>query len=273
MVLAATLAGCAGGPVAKGPVRVLYAASLTQLFERQIGPAFTRHSGYSYQGYAGGSEALAAEVRGRVLPGDVFVSASPAVNDSLMPRWVSFYVQFARVSLVVAYNPKSRFVADFAHLPWYRVLAMPGIRVGRTDPRLDPKGALTLTALRRAAVAYHDPQLPTRVLARSEVFPEEELLGRLDAGQLDAGFFYTDEAVAQHLPTVGLGLGMVSATFTVTVLRGAPDPAGAAAFVNYLLGPLGRAALRSAGFSVLPVTVFGTRSAVPAALRERLGLG
>ena len=42
--------------------------------------------------------------------------------------------------------PASRFAADLKTKPWYEVLREPGIRIGRTDAKLDPKGALTLQA-------------------------------------------------------------------------------------------------------------------------------
>lgn len=272
VLLAACSSGSAGPAAesrARGVVRVLYAGSLTNLMEQVIGPGFTRRTGYGYQGFAAGSKELASEIRSRVRTGDVFISASAGVDRSLEgPRgWVSWYATFASVPLVIGYNPASRFAQALRRRPWYQVLAEPGIRVGRTDPALDPKGVLTVQALDAAAAAYHWPGLVRAVLANSQVFPEEELLGRLEAGQLDAGFFYRDEALAQRLPMLSLGRVHETAPFTVTVLAHAPNPRGADAFVAYLLGPAGTAALRAAGFDVSHPSLAGRPSSVPVALR------
>src|SRR5205807_2904697 len=125
-----------------------------------------------------------------------------------------------------------------------------GIRIGVTDPKLDPKGKLTVEAMNAAAAALHKPSLGS-LLSKFSVFPEESLVGRLEAGQLDAGFFYANEAKEQHIPSVTLAPMSESVTYTVAILRGAADPAAATAFVAFLLGPSGRATLAHHGLTVL----------------------
>jgi len=128
---------------AAGKVSVLYAGSLVNLMEHGIGPAFEKASGDSFQGYAAGSTGLANQIKGKLRQGDVFISANPKVNDSLMGSangdWVSWYITFAQSPLVIGYNPSSKFAADLKSKPWYQVLQEPGIRIGRTDAKLDPK--------------------------------------------------------------------------------------------------------------------------------------
>ena len=51
--------------------------------------------------------------------------------------------------MVIGYNPTSKFATDLqaasnGSKPWYQVLEEPGLRLGRTDPALDPKGVRTL---------------------------------------------------------------------------------------------------------------------------------
>lgn len=279
---AATAPAPAVAAPAGGKVAVLYAGSLVNLMEHQIGPAFDRASGDHFQGYAGGSVALAHQIRGHLIRADVFISAVPSVNASLMGTahgdWVRWYASFAAAPLVIGYNPKSRFAAALKTQPWYRVLGEPGFRLGRTDPKLDPKGALTIQLVQRAAALYHRPQLVRQLLGAAEnpaqVFPEQNLVGRLQAGQLDAGFFYANEAVQAHIPFVSLPPALrLSALYTLTVVRGAPDPAGAAAFARYLLGPAARAFFRQDGLQVVPPKVVGQAAAVPAGLRPLLGAG
>ncbi len=79
---------------AAGPVDVLYAGSLVKLMEQDVGPAFDRASGDTFQGFAGGSKGLANQISGKLRRGDVFISANPRVNDALMGTahgdWVSW---------------------------------------------------------------------------------------------------------------------------------------------------------------------------------------
>jgi molybdate/tungstate transport system substrate-binding protein len=248
-------------PRGSGPVNVLYAGSLVNLLEKQVAPRFHKATGYTFQGFAGGSKALAAQIKGATRRGDVFISASPAVNRSLQGAtgggWVSWYATFATSPLVLGYNPDSAFAADLATKPWYEVVTEPGFHLGSTDPVTDPKGALALKALAGAAAAHDDPALTRPATTDANVMPEESLVGRLQAGQLDAGFFYAGEAKAAGLPTVPLTGQNLNATYTITELKNAPDPAGAAAFIRYLLGPDGRKVMQEGGYSLVrpPVVV------------------
>ncbi len=82
-----------------GPVDVLSAGSLQDLMQDQVGPAFQKATGYTLDNISMGSTALASSIAGGTLQGDVFISASPAVNASLEGsnngNWVSWYDQFA----------------------------------------------------------------------------------------------------------------------------------------------------------------------------------
>ncbi len=261
IALAAVLAfqALAAGPAAKaasghGTVNVLFAGSLEAVMNARIGPAFDRATGYTFAGYPAGSTDLANEIKGHVRQGDVFLSAAAKVNASLEGArngsWVSWYAPFATTSLVLGYNKRSSFAAQLKTKPWYQVITEPDFYLGFTDPRLDPKGVLTVAALDAAAQRYHDPKLKAIASDQSDLFPEQDLVGRLEAGQLDAGFFYTVEATAAKLPTVTLAPLDEQATYTITVLNRAPDEPGAIAFVKFLLGTRGRALLHAAGLSV-----------------------
>lgn len=277
--LAALLLSCPPAAVAGGKVEVLYAGSLVNLMERDIGPAFDRRTGDRFQGFAGGSQLLAREITGELRQADVFVSASPKVNRLLMGpahgNRVGWYLAFAQSPLVIGFDPASRFAAAFRTQPWYRVLQAPGIRLGRTDPKLDPKGALTMQLLQRAEAYYHLPGLTSRVLGGPEnpaqVLPEEALVGRLQSGQLDAGFFYSTETSDAGIPAVGLPPAIdPMATYTVTILNHAPHRRAAVAFVRFLLGPQGRQLLQAHGLTLRPPQVTGKARALPAAIQRLL---
>ena len=257
-----------------GPVDVLYAGSLVGLMEREVGPAFSKATGISFSGFGAGSSQLANEIKGRVRTGDVFISASPQVDASLEGpangAWLTWVAAFATAPLVLGFEPHSRFAAALETAPWERVATRSGFLVGRTDPELDPKGKLTVDAVRLAAQKDHAPALLVLAQRNDTVFPEETLLGRLEAGQLDAGFFYANEAREAGLATTGLTPVALAATYTVTVLERAPHRAAAVAFVSYLLGRSDRRILAADGLRVpTPLTVTGRD--VPSSLHSVLG--
>jgi len=300
--LAILLAGCGGS---SGSMTVLYAGSLSNLMEQGLGPAFQKSSGIAYQGQAAGSVALANAIKDRTKSGDVFISADPEVNRALMPDWLSWYVTFARTSLVVGYSPRGRFASDFEEAKnggrqWYEVLQQPGLRLGRTDPNLDPKGYRTLFLLQLAEDYYHLPGLAQRILgvdvSSAQIFPEETLETRLESGALDAGFFYLNEAVEKRLPHLALpdeinlsspdqAQRYAAATYTnsrgqtfkgapilytAAVLNHAPNPGGALAFVEFELSPGARDVMAQHGLLAAPVLYGGDRAALPASLQSKV---
>jgi molybdate/tungstate transport system substrate-binding protein len=264
-----------GRSASKGAVSVLFAGSLVKYMEQGFGPAFERADGYSFRGFGGGSTELASEIKARVRTGDVFISAAAAADRSLEGAanggWVSWYSTFMASPLELAYNPSSRVGKELRRgVPWWKVLTQSGIRVGRTDPRLDPKGVLTTEAVDTAAHKLHDPAL-AKALGSFEVFPETSLVGRMQSGQLDAGFFYAVEAKNAKLSTVALTPVYKYAAYTVTILSRAPNPTGAAALVRYLLSSARSYSLRRNGLNPMTPQFSGRRSSVPAALRALVG--
>jgi molybdate/tungstate transport system substrate-binding protein len=258
---------------AAGTVSVLYAGSLVNLMEHGIGPAFDKATGDTFQGFAGGSNLLANQIKGKLRRGDVFISANPKVNDDLMGSqngdWVTWYISFAHSPLVIGYNPQSRFAADFKTKSWYQVLMEPGIRIGRTDPKLDPKGKLTVTLMQQAQTAYAIPDLSQKVLGApdnpAQVLPEETLVGRLQSGQLDVGFFYSTETSDAKIPAVTLPADVApKAVYTVTILRDGANPTGADRFVSFLLGSNGQNLMKEHGLAVDKAALSGNASSLPA---------
>ena len=309
LALAVTLAACGGtgSADAKGIVSVAYAGSLVNLMEHRLGPAFSQSTGYGYEGRGAGSTALANQIKSKLIAPDVFISASTAAYKPLQGAAngdiVSWHITFAGNRMVIGYSPKSPYAARLAAAasgatPWSQALAMPGLRLGRTDPKLDPKGVNTLYTLQLAETYYQQPGLKAKLLGADEnpaqIFPEEELVARLTAGQLDAGFFYLNEAKDAGIPYItlpkqvdlsdpSLAGAYAAATYTTasgTVQRGAPilfsvtipatvkNEAGAVAFVQYLLGKQGQAQLAASGFLAVPLSFTGDRAKVPAGLLQ-----
>jgi molybdate/tungstate transport system substrate-binding protein len=286
-VVAITLAvgpfatSAAGGPTPRasaaggGTVSALFAGSLVNYMEHDFGPSFAKASSYGYRGFGGGSTEVAAQIKGGVREGDVFISAAAAADNLLKGsangNWVSWYTTFADSPLMLAYDPNSSFGKQLAKgKPWYEVLSEPGILVGRTDPKLDPKGILTVEAVTNAAHKLKDPSL-LKALGGFPVYPETALVGRLQSGQLDAGFFYAVEASSAKLSTVSLAPVYKVADYTLTILNKAPNPSGAAAFIRYLLSAQRGYTLKRNGLTALKPTFSGTVASVPKSLRNIVG--
>ena len=278
ILLPALLAACLLGLVPRvaraAGVRVLYAGSLADLMENAVGPAFTRATAFPFIGTPGGSTGLAHQLAANLRPADLFISASPKADALLMPpaaHTIAWYIVFARSPLVIGYNPHSRFAARFRHLPWYVVLQSRGLRLGRTDPALDPKGKLTLVLMRHAAAFYHQPGLARAILGApdnpAQIRPEESLVGALQSGELDAGIFYATETASLHIPSIALPPALAAAaTYTAAIPNTAQNRAGAVAFLHFLFGAQGQALLRAHGLQALPPHAVGAIAQIPPAL-------
>lgn len=318
-VLAGLSAGCGGSsaqpatsPTAlaiikgSGTVSVMYAASLTSLFEKKVGPAFNTASGFTYQGEGKGSVAIANLIRDKTRTPDVFVSADPAVNTTLQGsangNYVSWWLNFARTEMVIGWSPKSKFAADFAAAKagtktWESVLESPGLKLGRTDPELDPKGYRTLFMFQLDETRTGETGEAQKILGpahnTAQIFPEEQVVARLQAGDLDAGVFYTIEAVEASLPFITLpaaiNLGDASLAsryasvsytnkagkvfaggpilYTVTVPSTFKNASGAESFVQYLLSSEGQSLLATEGLGSTPAIVGGDPGTLPDGLK------
>jgi molybdate/tungstate transport system substrate-binding protein len=284
-------------------VSVLYAGSLATVMENGLGPAFSKSTGYEFQGEAQGSLGAARMIHDRLRSPDVFISADPSVNEKVLmgsknDEFVTWFITLASSQLVLAYNPTSKFAAKFeaaaaGTVPWYEVLKTPGLRWGRGDPRTDPKGYRTLFLFELAGKHYQQPDLPALLgdpINPEQVFPEVALLARVQSGQSDAGIFYKHEVVAHKLPFVtfppeinlsdpkfsaqyaqasyttpsGEHVSGAPILFTITIPRAAAHKESAEAFVRYLLSA--NDLLKEFGFGIVDHRIGGDAAQVPAAL-------
>src|SRR4051794_38706428 len=143
--------GTSGG---SGPVNVLYAGSMVGLMKDSIGPAFQKATGRTFSGFTAGDKDVASQIKAGVHAGDIFMSASPTVNGTLIgpanDNLISWYATYATSPLVIGYKPSSKFAADLKSKPWYTVLTEPGFRIGFSDPKTDPKGEKSVQSMNDA---------------------------------------------------------------------------------------------------------------------------
>ena len=273
-------------PAADAPVlRVAYAGSMGVVMDQSLGPAFAKAHDARFEGVGQGSFALARLLAGRQMQADVFVAITPppmkVVRDAGLAERA---VPVASTRMVVIYGPKSRYAKDFeaaakGSKTWYDVLRQPGLRIGRTDPAVDPQGANALLTLQLAGTYYHQPKLLEQVAGElqnpQQIFAEPSLMSRLEAGQIDAAVGYASAAFSHHLPTIDLPdeinlaqpsmqdawyakasltladgkvLKAQPLVFYAAVLADAKQPQLAADFVRLLQSAEGQAMLRERGY-------------------------
>ena len=302
--------GSSGGSSASpGSVSVAYAASLAYLNEKIVGPAFQKADGLKYAGRAGPSDGLSKEISSGEITPDVFESVGGDPIKALEPKFTSWYVAFATTSIVVAYNPQSRYAPQFQAIKdgkkpitdLFPLLETRGLRLGRTDPNLDPQGRAFIFMLQLAQMKYHLPAgtvpkiIGTSGLAsadNSEIFDEAALEPRLQAGQLDAASAYESQAIQLHLDYIKLPAAInlsdpalkddyAKATMTITgnvPKHGSPlvinittigKSAAGARFAAYVLSQAGLDLHKQGGYTL--VTPELTGSGEPAAVQRELG--
>ncbi len=309
-----TPASAAAAAYAKptGTVNVAYASSLQYLNEKVVSPAFTAADGYKFSGFGMASGALEADIAAGEIRPNVFESVGGDNITPLEPKFTKWYIQYAGTSIVIAYNPHSKYASQFKAYAdgskplagLFRLLETPGLRLGRTDPNIDPQGRDFIYMLELAQSYYHLPSnTVTRILGTnyygtpdsSQIYAESALDSILQSGQLDASSAFVTQAIELHLDYIKLpaaiNLGSFAdaaqyakASVEITgdvvkhgspqvidiTLIGNPTPAGIA-FVRYTLSAAGLAEYKRGGFTILTPTVTGSRSSVPSAILSELG--
>jgi molybdate/tungstate transport system substrate-binding protein len=245
----------AGSADAERVVTVLYAASLVTPMEGPIKDALHAR-GLEFQGQPGGSKELANLILGGIRSPDVFIAVDPKIVAKLGDR-VASATTFAGTSLGIAWAPHSRFATLFddvlARQTTLRLaLERPGLKIGRTDPQLDPKGAYTV----QGVTMWLGNDGARRLLGGDEnpaqIFPEEDLLARVETGQVDVGFFYRTEAAARgwhFIPLPGSAALTDRITYTLAIMHAAAHPAAAHEFAQFILSGDGRTILEHAGLT------------------------
>jgi molybdate/tungstate transport system substrate-binding protein len=242
-------------------VSVLYAGSLVTPMEGPIKAALA-HEGIDFQGQGAGSKMLANLIAAGTKTPDIFISVDPKLVTGLGPK-VARATTFASTSLGIGWSDKSKYASLFAGVAAGKTtivaaLSTPGLAIGRTDPQLDPKGVYTVQAVTLLDGADGEKRILGAPENDAQIFPEEDLLARIDTGQADVGFFYRTEAVARGLHFVPLpGKAAMSdrITYTIAVMRDAPHPTQANAFEQFILSGRGKRILQDAGIDYLATPV------------------
>jgi molybdate/tungstate transport system substrate-binding protein len=294
---------------ATGTVSIAYASSLEYLNANVVDPAFKTATGDSFTGRAGASGDLETDIAANEITPNVFESVGADNITPLEPKYTTWYVPYAGTSMVVAYNPKSKYASQFKAIAdgskplqdLFTLLETPGLKLGRTDPNSDPQGRDFIYMLELAQAYYHLPaDTVTKILGgplasakSSQLYSESSLDTTLESGQLDASSAFVTQAVELHLDYIPLptainlaSTGSAAAYAKATIKlnngktkSGSPQviditiigtPTPAAtAFVKYTLSAAGLAQYKAGGFTLITPTVVGTGA--PSAITSELG--
>src|SRR6202142_3648429 len=213
--------GSSGSSKPSGTASVAYASSLEFLNETDVPPAFKTAEGFGYTGQGNASGALESDIAAGEIHPNVFEAVGGDNITPLQPKFTKWYIQYAGTSMVVAYNPKSKYASQFKAIAdgskplkdLFTLLQTPGLKLGRTDPNIDPQGRDFIYMLELAQAYYH---LPSDTVAKilgtsdfgtassSQIYAESSLDSTLESGQLDASSAFVTQAIELHLAYIPL---------------------------------------------------------------------
>lgn len=235
-VAAQPAATAATDPVA-GAITVFAAASLTDAFKAESTAFSERHANANVTFNFAGSTVLASQIQ-QGAPADVFASADqPNMQKVVDAGNAVAPVVFAanRLQIVVgAGNPRAiKSLAD---------LARPGLVVILCAPAV-PCGNYAGQALGKAGVKVTPASLEQDVKA---------VVTKVGLGEADAGIVYVTDLKAGGAKVQGVDIPEnqnVVAQYPIAPIKGAANPVGARAFVDFILAKEGQDVLRGFGFS------------------------
>jgi len=240
---ASASATASSSPKVTGTANVAYASSLEYLNENVVKPAFTAATGAGFSGTGNASGTLSSDIAAGEISPNVFESVGGDNITPLEPKFTKWYIQYAGTSMVIAYNPKSKYASEFKAYAdgskplstlFSSLLQTPGLKLGRTDPNTDPQGRDFIYML-ELAQKYYD--LPSDTVAKilgtsnfgtsnnSQIYAESSLDSTLESGQLDASSAFVTQAIELHLdyillPTqINLGDAALASTYKTATVK------------------------------------------------------
>ena len=266
-LLAAAVCLLAAPPArAAETLTIFAAASLSESFT-EIGRAFEKvDPGVAVRFNFAGSQQLAAQIEQGAVA-DVLASADGRWMDYVrgLDRIAGEPRLFARNQLVVIVPKKNP-----ARIERLRDLTRPGVKIVIAAQAV-PVGRYTRTALvKLARTNGFPPDFLFRV--RDNVVSQEEnvkaVVGKVQLGEADAGFVYRTDvtpAVARKVRVFEIPeAANVLAQYPVAMLKDAPQPVAAQAFIAFLLGQEGQEILRRHRFLPAADPAAALPSAAPA---------
>ena len=236
-------ASATSSPKVTGTANVAYASSLEYLNENVVKPAFTAATGAGFSGTGNASGTLSSDIAANEISPNVFESVGGDNITPLEPKYTKWYIQYAGTSMVIAYNPKSKYASEFKAYAdgskplstlFSTLLQTSGLKLGRTDPNTDPQGRDFIYMLELAQKYYNLPSdTVSKILGTSDygtsnssqIYAESSLDSTLESGQLDASSAFVTQAIELHLdyiplpPQINLGEASLASTYKTATVK------------------------------------------------------
>ena len=255
----------------KDTVVVFIAASLTNAIRPQL-DSFSASTGVTVLTESGGSmEHVRKLTELHRIPDLLLLADDEVFPKYLVPNYTTWWADFARNRMVVAYTDRSAGAAEIDESNWFRVVTRPGFEVGRADPNLAPVGYRTLSLFLLAELRYLQPGLAKRLAenapARNVRGNAAELAALLAAGELDYIYEYESVARSQKFRYVVLPPEITGrpVTYALSIPARAPHAKSAERLLAFIESDAVKQRLRDAWVDMMPaVAVHG--EGAPAAL-------
>ncbi|MCK5164114.1 MAG: tungstate ABC transporter substrate-binding protein WtpA [Desulfobacula sp.] len=257
----------------KGKLSIFHAGSLTVPFAK-IEKAFeAKYPDVDIQREAGGSTKMARLISEVGKPADIMASADyKVIDNNLIPDFANWNVRFATNQLVLCYTDQSKYADKVNDKNWYEILQKKDVVWGHSDPNLDPCGYRSIMVLQLAQKFYNVDNLFQKLIdnrPQKNIRPKSvELVNLLKTGHMDYAWEYLSVAIQHELKFIKLddhiNLGNYkyddfykqarvkvtgkkpntwitkkgkSCTYGITMIKDAPNPEAAKAFLSFLLSP------------------------------------
>ncbi len=204
---------------AKESIVVYHAGSLAVPFA-QIEKVFeVKYPQYDIRREASGSRAAARKISDIGKAADVMASADYKVIDNLLiPNHAKFNAQFATNEMALAYTSQSKYAGEINSENWTEIFLRDGVKVGHSNPNMDPCGYRSMLVTQLAEEYYKQPDFFKKLFGYGDSYTggeentkkvivrpkETDLLGLIEAGMYDYLYIYKSVAEQHGLKYITL---------------------------------------------------------------------
>jgi len=253
-----------------GELVIFHAGSLSVPFQ-QIADSFqSQYQEVDVKLEAAGSVDCARKITDLNKKADIMASADyKVIEELLIPDYTRWLIKFAANEMALVYDADSKYADKINKDNWTDILLREDVYYGRSDPDSDPCGYRTVLTAKLAESYYNKIGFAEKLLKKDKNFmrpKETDLLALLESNTLDYIFLYRSVANQHNLESlllpdsVNLGNPSLSGHYAnvgvdiagkkpgekitikgepmvygVTMLKDAPNPSAAKAFLQFLL--------------------------------------
>ncbi|UPW01461.1 extracellular solute-binding protein [Halorussus gelatinilyticus] len=190
---------------------VFHAGSLAPPFGAAE-PKFEDEYGVTVNREAKGSVASTKKITTQGRSADVLgVSDFRLIRDRVLPEYGSWYAIFAANAMSLQYREDSPGAGEIGPDNWWEVLSRDGVKVGHSDPAIDPGGYRAVMAMQLGKEKLDGTRLygqqTFEKIRDNMTVPtgtETKLEGQLESGKLDYALYYRSIASQSGMPYVDL---------------------------------------------------------------------